>query len=170
MSAPDWYAEPVVNRIQQILVQNLDRAERFLLADVAAMSDGQLNASRGGAARKAYDLLYEIAGVNRWMAARLRGEDPGPRPFAEGAFPTAPPELCHKNRILSLLKESFKDLRVAFENLPPDSLLEPMPNSERPVTPLETIIVAASHTFYHDGQLNYMQALDGDSAIHWETA
>jgi hypothetical protein len=35
-------------------------------------------------------------------------------------------------------------------------------------TPLFTLAhIAVSHLWYHDGQLNYIQALLGDEKVHW---
>ncbi|GIV01181.1 MAG: hypothetical protein KatS3mg015_0011 [Fimbriimonadales bacterium] len=158
----------MLEKIKQITLQNLRYAEQMLLQDVGAMSHAQLNQSRGGATRKPYDFLYECSLMNQRMAARFRGEDPGPRPYPEGEFPTAPEEFCDKERALQMLRTSFDELRAATEALSPEALHQPLPYGQGQYSAFELVGFAVSHLSYHDGQLNYIQALDGDGAVHWD--
>ncbi len=135
------------------------------LSDLEALSIEQLNRSPGGGARAPYDFTWEVITVNNRVAARLRGEDPGPWPFKDWA--TCPPELRDK----AAIKQKFADaIDAVLDSLEPVSEEKfsarvHLPDGETSFAELANIVVI--HTIYHDGQLNQVQAMGGDLERHW---
>ncbi|MCU0316556.1 MAG: hypothetical protein MUC92_08185 [Fimbriimonadaceae bacterium] len=135
----------------------------MLLADVRAMSNETLSATAGGATRSGFDFLYEVAVVNKRMAARFKGQDPGPS--SEGWI-MAPEEFRDQEKIASLLEESYEEIAEAVESFDSNRFDE-QPIPESTWTYLDLAGLAAIHGVYHDAQLNYIQAMHGDEAVHW---
>lgn len=146
--------------------ERLENALRDYLDDLNATDEAVLASSPGGAARSPYDFTYEVAFVNRRVAARLRREDPGP--WHRESWLTAPPEFCTKAEAIKAVEQSGNDVLSGWDNWPDDSLDEkiPLPNGE--TTPIDMANLIARHLVYHDAQLNYCQALSGDSEVHWQ--
>lgn len=136
------------------------------IQDLEAMGAELLGRSPGGVARTAYDFTYEVVVVNRRVAARLRGEDPGPWP-SEG-WMMAPDEYKNKDFAVAEMKESSEEVLAAWDLLDPAAIEKPivLPNGE--TNPLAMASLIATHAVYHDAQLNYLQAISGDGDMHWE--
>lgn len=138
----------------------------MFLLDLEATPEDRLGASPGGEARSPFDFIYECAVVNKRIACRFAGTDPGPWPFSEG-FAKAPEEYRNKAAAKELLQSSLEELCRSFEAMPPGRELKPVETSSGENTPLELAVFVTTHLAYHDGQLNYHQAMDGDGQIHW---
>src|SRR5437868_8071244 len=124
--------------------------------DLQAMTDDQLAKSPGGSSRTPFDITYEVIYVNKRVAARLRGEDPGPWLQSEG-FLKAPQEFCKKDSAIQQLDDSVKAVLEGWEKTPPDKLEETIKVPTGETSPLDLVNLVATHLAYHDGQLNYHQ-------------
>ena len=147
--------------IRQELVGNTE----MFLVDLAAMSEEALRSKPGGVARSPFDFIYEVAFVNRRFTKRLRSEDPGPFPEP---WMTAPEEFQTKEGAIAAVKESMEGLVAEWDKLSESDLSRKIPTPMGETTPLELCVTAAKHVHYHDGQLNYIQAMSGDAAMHWQ--
>lgn len=135
------------------------------IQDLEAMDAELLGKSPGGVARTPYDFTYEVVVVNRRVATRLRGEDPGPWPN-EG-WMTAPEEFRSKEAAVREMKSSSDEVLAAWDALDASKIGETIviPNGETTALSMGSLI--ATHAMYHDAQLNYIQALAGDGEMHW---
>ena len=138
----------------------------FYVKDLEATSEANLCQSPGGQARTPLDFTFEAAFVIRRSAKLFRGETPEPWPY-EDTWATCPPELASKEKIIGELKAAAAEFLDAYDALgdEKDTKTFKTPMGERTVA--EQITFAAMHTNYHDGQLNYLQALLGDKESHW---
>jgi hypothetical protein len=123
--------------------------------------------SAGGSTRKPVDFTYEVAFLNRQIAARLRGEEPQPSPEGD-EWMVAPEELQSKSAIADYLRAGCEEVIAAAKAIPEqdEGKLVGRPGTERPAYAL--VFFTSMHTMYHDAQLNYIQCLAGDSTMHWK--
>lgn len=132
--------------------------------DLEALSQEQLTSSFAGAARTAVDFTYEVIVINRRIASRLRGEDPGALPWEAGKeWAVAPESHRSKEALIADFNASADELIAAVAGDPLRKIVTPMGEQ----TALELAVFAAMHIGYHGGQLNYIQSLHGDAGIHW---
>ncbi|MBS1705558.1 MAG: DinB family protein [Armatimonadetes bacterium] len=142
--------------------ENIQMAGANTIRDIQALSEEALSKSPGGGARAPYDYVYECVVVNQRLAKRMRGEDPGDWPFQGWA--KAPEDFKSIDAAVQKFQESLNDLVTSLG----DDVNRVVPTSEgdRPIWDLGQF--AAIHMFYHDGQLNMVQAMHGDEQVHWD--
>ena len=147
-------------------VRDIEHAAKHYLDDLEAMPEEQLLESAGGSARKAVDFTFEVALLNRRVAARLRGTDPPSAPEGDEWW-TAPEELRSKDAIIRYMRESLDELAAAARSIPESEAgrMVGAPGQEWPAYTLAQF--ASMHTMYHDAQLNFIQSLSGDLTMHW---
>jgi hypothetical protein len=135
-------------------------------ADVRAIPEDKWNATFGGCTRPASELTADALGLLDWTSYRLRGEAAEDwqnvnKPAIAAKCSTRDGALECLNDCVSRFSESFKDANPANLN---QSIQTPWGME----TPLFMVAqIAVSHLWYHDGQLNYIQALLGDDKVHW---
>lgn len=144
----------------------LETARDFYVKDLQALLDAQMGTPSAGAARTPYDFTYEVTMINHRIAKRLRGEDPGE--FARDGWMKAPAEACHKQTCIERYQASMDDLIDAFSAVPEGDMHKVIPLPSGETSPLDLAYFMAMHNTYHDAQLNYIQALNGDSTMHWQ--
>jgi hypothetical protein len=145
------------------------RAEMILKGfecDFAALDHDQLLSSFAGKARTPYDLAYEVAKVNRRIAVRMSGGDPGPWEPTEG-WTVAPAEMNDKAHMQSELATTAAELLAAWDRVPEGELHRTIPLPNGSTSPIDLMFMSCFHTSYHAGQLNYVQTLYGDDQMHW---
>ncbi len=147
-------------------VKAIEQASKVYLNDLEAMTERQLLESAGGNARVPVDFTFEVALINRRIAARLAGQEPPAMPEVDGWL-VAPDELRSKQGISLYLKSACEELTEAAKAIPEaeSGKMVGTPGSERPAFALAQF--AAMHTMYHDAQLNFIQSLNGDLEMHW---
>ncbi len=148
-------------------VTSLEQATTFYLKDLETLTEEQILGCAGGAARRPVDFTYEVALINRRIAARLTGAEPPPAPEGDDWW-IAPDDLQSKAAISAYMKESCDQLLTAARSIPEADAgkLIGTPGSERPAFALAQF--ASMHTMYHDAQLNFIQSLCGDLKMHWD--
>ncbi len=140
-------------------------AKTRYLDDLNAMSEEQLTKCPGGCARTPADFTYEIIVINKRIAKRLRGEDPGPFQF-DGWMKA--PDGYNKQAIVKEFESTTKDIEDALNNIPDDQMLRTIQLPKDTTTPYDLVTFCASHIGYHDAQLNYLQTLHDDKEMHWK--
>lgn len=151
--------------IKESLIELIENSGKDYVKDLESLTTDQLAACPGGAARKGADFSYEVAVVNKRVAARLRGDDPGPWPFE--AWATAPESEASQEALIALITDSVEEVVTALRNLSEEDLFAPMMLGENETTKFKLASMVLIHLSYHDGQLNYLQSLNGDGEIHW---
>ena len=141
-------------------------AKKRYLDDLSAMSEELLTKSPGGCARTPADFTYEVNIINRRIAKRLRGEDPGPFKF-EG-WMKAPEDQNSKQTIVREFESTTKEIEDALANVPEDEMLRTIQLPNDTTTPYDLVTFCAMHIGYHCAQLNYLQTLHDDGEMHWK--
>lgn len=147
------------------LVKRISDAASCFTADLNAMPAESLDKSHGGKARTAYDLTYEVVGLNRVVAARAKGLD-FPFDDSEG-WVRAPEAYKNKANAIEDFESSVADLNEALSQVTQERLDAPVdtPFGAIPLGRLAEIV--PRHIMYHSGQLNYIQTWLGDEEFHW---
>lgn len=154
--------------LKEHLGKGIKQAGEIFVLDLEAMPQDILGKSPGGIARTPFDYAYEIALINKRIAARLRGEDPGPWPFADVKWVTCAAEYCDKDKITAFVRESFEEVNQAWQAFDETQLETPIKLPKGETSALDLGAMAFSHAVYHDGQLNYAQSISGDDEMHWQ--
>jgi hypothetical protein len=138
-----------------------------LIKDLKAIPTERQGASPMGAGRAPLNIVAECAWVNQRVATVLINGVPPPRPAPEerdallNSYDT-------EEKALTYLQTSTQEVIQALDALPEERLAE---TTEfpfgRPITLLFLAQFAAIHLMYHDGQLNYIHTLYGDTETHW---
>ena len=143
-----------------VRAQILEAAELYV-KDLRALPEVELTHDRG--ARLPIDFTYESVMVNRRLAARLRGIEPDP-----STRETTAPELFRAQTVAAdEILGSAGELIAAWDDLGPEGITKPIPAAGDGETALSLAIFATRHLQYHDGQLAYLQSLNGDASNHW---
>jgi len=127
--------------------------------DLAAHRDEELLSRPSETARSVADFAYETIFVNRRIAARLRGEAVA----SMDGFPTCPEELRSRDLLAKAMRESADEVLAAVGD-PEREITRPDGST---VSAFASAEFAAVHMFYHLGQVNYVQTMYGDPAVHW---
>jgi len=148
-------------------IKAFESAAKDYLDDLEVMSEEQLLGSAGGEARKPVDFTYEVAVIQNRVAAILSVKDPGPSPFGEGWI-EAPAELASKVAIMEFMQASCDDLLEVARGLTDEQSAIPVGTKPENAKPAYAHLnFLALHAMYHDAQLNFIQSLNGDMAVHW---
>lgn len=147
------------------LLERFQSACDAYVADLQAMTQEQLETRVTGAARVALDFTYEVAFINRRFAKRLRGELPEPMP--EGWI-VAPERFRGKDSAIAEFQAARQELEDAWNTVSGADLGREIALPSGATTfPADLMALATHHCGYHDAQLNFIQSLYGDTAVHW---
>ncbi len=151
---------------KQILTDFLDQAGRFYLTDLTHIPDDKIDVQPMGAARTVRDFTAECINFNLMAGAALRGDD-NSMPSEEERASLAG-LLDSKDKLKAAIEGSLQNITDALQTISEEGLarIVTAPWGE-PLSAFRLAHVAATHMMYHDGQLNYIQALYGDSEVHW---
>ncbi len=115
-----------------------------------------------GCAKTAQAILREIASGNVMLARAIKGEGP------DAEFSARVEQAADMNALGELVMESAKIVCDAIDSIPDADLDKVVTMPWGASFPLFTaIFLPTSHMTYHDGQINYIQTLLGDSTFHW---
>ena len=138
-----------------------------LIKDLQALPTEKQNTSPMGAGRTPLHIVAECGWVNQRLATVLSTGTAPPHPAPEernallNTYDT-------EEKALTYLQASTQEVLEALYALPEERLAE---TTEfpfgRPITLLFLAQFAAIHLMYHDGQLNYIHTLYGDTETHW---
>jgi hypothetical protein len=154
--------------LKEHLGKGIKQAGESFVRDIEAMPQHILEKSPGGVARTPLDYAYEIALINKRIAARLRNEDPGPWPFTDVKWVTCAPEYCDKEKMTNFVRDSFDEVAKAWDAFDETQLETPIKLPSGETNALDLGAMVFSHAVYHDGQLNYAQSISGDDEMHWQ--
>jgi hypothetical protein len=151
--------------LKAFAITKVEDARNYYRQDLEALPDEAFDRSPGGVARTPAHFTYEIMCVNDRFMKRIIGEDPGP--FSTDLFATTPDEFRNKAGGLDGFVKSMDRFLEVLKAVPQEEILRQITVPSGTTSPYDLAMFCASHVNYHDGQLNYIQALNGDADIHW---
>lgn len=142
------------------------RARRLITNDLLAIPESIRATGHGGCSRTALHVVAECALVNGFIAGYLLSGKMERRPPEERDALLATFDTTEKT--VAFLDSETEKLLAAFAQVDPETLFEVVDSPlGRPMSRFAIAELPATHMMYHDGQLNYMQTLHGDSEMHW---
>lgn len=131
-------------------------------ADIKAIPADKWEATHGGCTRSAQDISQEIVALLEWTTNALKGN------VAPDYTAQAKADCSTQERAVTALNQAVENFNAALAAASDEALnTEVMPPWQMPAPLFILANIAVSHIWYHDGQLNYIQALLGDEKVHW---
>jgi hypothetical protein len=145
-------------------LQSVTRVFRFFLQDLENLPEDAFKKSLGGKARTAADIAYEVRLTNERLCRDLRGlpSEEAPNPWTH-----APEDVRSKDAAIASFRTSSEEVLQLIERLSREELEEVVPGVLGEARRADHCRAMTVHLWYHSGQLNFIQTLLGDSAIHW---
>lgn len=132
--------------------------------DIRALPEDKWTATFGGCTRPASDLTADALSLMQWTTAKMKGEEADHMAMMEALGPKCADKASAEAELHATVGAFGEALRAASD----DTLnAEVMPAWQMPAPLFIIANIAVSHLWYHDGQLNYIQALLGDDKVHW---
>ena len=150
--------------ITKVAVSPLKSAFRVFLQDLEAIPEDAFAKSFGGKSRTVADIVYEVNMVNDDIARSMRGEAMVEWP--EGWL-TAPEGQRDKAGVVAAFTKSSEAVLATVEGYSDEDLLAKVTTEHGETDRFERCRFMTLHTWYHSGQLNFIQTLLGDDAWHW---
>lgn len=133
--------------------------------DLKAISDEAYTQNCGGCARTVHDFTAECVGITNLIAQVVRGETPSQQ--GEEIAAEFKESLNTREKGIQGILASSEALASAIEqNTDKLGNMTQAPWGE-PLSVYNLANIGANHIMYHDGQLNYIQSINGDGAVHW---
>ncbi len=146
--------------------ERIANGAKYYLKDFSFIPVDRIAASPGGVARAPIDFTYEVAYINRRVAARLRGEEVPP--FKMEGWITAPEEFLDVAKMAIEFQAAVDDVLESLDKFPAEDLEKEIDIQTGKTTAKSMLNMVATHITYHDAQLNYIQSLYGDDEVHWD--
>jgi hypothetical protein len=138
----------------------------FYCKDIQALPDDAVSVSPGGVARSPSAMSAEVVGLMQWLAKSLRGEMT--EPVTEEQTQARIAVLNSKAAICEAMSVSSTALAEAITSAEEATFAQVVtPPWQMDASLFMCTQIVVNHVWYHDGQINLIQALNGDSVIHW---
>jgi hypothetical protein len=151
---------------KQFLIDYVRKASETYLGDLSHIPQDKLNEIPMGVARPPLEFTAECIGFNSFVAKIVSGVEFARRtPEEREAFFKS---IDTFDKAKAGLEDSVNELVGALSALDDEGLAKEVATPwGATMTAFALAHTAASHMSYHDGQINYIQALYGDGEIHW---
>ena len=142
-----------------------ERAYSNLVNDLNALDEEKASGSPNAALRPAIKVVAECGSVNGLLAELVRtGTATRPSPEEREAYYAS---ITTRAEALAELEKGTQKLYAAIDAIAPDRWGETVPTPLGSMTVMGAASFAALHMMYHDGQINHLHMLHGDTEMHW---
>ena len=143
-----------------------EMAYNNLVNDLNALDEEKASGSPDAALRPAIKVVAECGSVNGLLADLVTtGAAGSPSPDERAAYYAA---ITTRTEALAALDAGTQKLYAAIDGVAPDRWGETVPTPLGSMTVLGAASFAAQHMMYHDGQINSLHLLHGDTEMHWK--
>ena len=149
---------------KEIALRGLQGAFGLFSKDLDALPEDAFDRCLGGKARTVADIVHEVNLVNDHIGLTMRGEPLFDWP--EGWI-TAPDGQRSKETVIHAFKLSSDRIVSTVEAMTDEQLAGTVQTEQGETTRFERCRFMQVHTWYHSGQLNFIQTLLGDDGWHW---
>jgi uncharacterized damage-inducible protein DinB len=147
-----------------IVTKSMESSFRLMRKDIEELPEEAFAKCYGGKARTVADIVYEVILVNEREVQTTRNEKLADWP--EGWI-KAPENVQTKEQVLAAFNKAAAEVLAAANSFTSEQLEEPLQTEDGETTRFERFRFMALHTWYHSGQLNFVQTLIGDDEFHW---
>lgn len=137
----------------------------LLEKDLNATPEELFSKTLGGKARTIADIIFELIEVNDHIGATIRDENPVD--WAYKGWITAPENFQSKETVIAGLLHSRDRFLDGLEKMSEEALAGVVQTEHGETTRAARCRFVAMHNWYHSGQLNYIQSLNGDDGWNW---
>lgn len=145
--------------------KGLKSAFNVFLKDLQALPEEAFTKSFGPKVRTVADIVYEVNLVNDHVMMTVRGETPFEWP--DQGWIKAPAGFDSKAAVIEAFEKSSSSAMATFDSYTPEEIEGTVVSDGQETTRFERCRFMTLHTWYHCGQLNYIQTLLGDDVWHW---
>jgi hypothetical protein len=153
------------NSIGSALVTLTAVSVDFFIKDVKATPDDKLTEAHGGCSRSALAIVSEVVGSLHAFADILAGRE---SKGMEALVKEFTAQITNGESAAKALEEAKNDALAAISGMADDdwstTVMAPWGME---ATKLFIASFIPHHAAYHDGQLNYIQTINGDGEVHW---
>ena len=143
-----------------------ETAYNNLVNDLHALEEEKAAGTPHEALRPSIKLIAECASVNGLIASLIADRTAAmPTPEQREAFFAS---VTTREEALAVLKDNTEKLSAAIDAVAPDTWGDMLQTPIGPRTRAGAAGLAGLHMMYHDGQLNYVHLLHGDTEMHWK--
>jgi len=143
-----------------------ERAYNNLVNDLNALDEEKASGSPNVALRPAIKVVAECGAVNGTLAELLTaGTATMPSPDERAAYFAT---ITTRAAALAELEKGTQKLYAAIDGVTADRWGEVVPTMLGPMTLASAAGMAGLHMMYHDGQINSLHLLHGDTEMHWK--
>jgi hypothetical protein len=155
----------MAEKLASYMIERFRSAAKRIPEDMETLAHDDLIKTWGDGTRCAYDVIYELAVLNKRQAQIIRGEDPGQLPWTFGEdWLQAPDAYRTKPESMAFFNASTDEVLSECEKLGDEPA---MMEGGEPTKLFKGLSFAVGHIMYHDAQLNFIQSLKGDMDVHW---
>ncbi len=152
--------------LKQHLIDTVNRIGETYVNDLAFIDKDKQAQCPMGAARPATEFTAECAGFNFFISKAITGE--GAEMPSEEARKQFYADHATGEKAAAVFTASVGALRAAIEGATEESLMTEITLPWGDAVPgYRAVQMCTAHMMYHDGQINYLQALHGDAENHW---
>ncbi len=150
--------------LAEAAVKDLKGSFRMLLLDLENLPEAAFDQKFGGKTRTVADIVHEVNLVNDHVGLTIRGEELFDWP--EGWI-TAPEGQKSKEGVITAFKTSSDRIMEMVQGFAPVDMARKVTTDRGETTVMERCRFMALHAWYHSGQLNFIQTLNGDDGWYW---
>ncbi len=138
----------------------------FFAKDLAALTDEQYNNTYGGVTRSPRNIAAEVAVLTSGTVKLIQGGDVSMPD--DSVMQSVESELDTPAKAGHAVKAAALELAKAVKAASDEELAREitMPWGQA-FSAYALAHLTATHIMYHDGQINYVQAINGDAEMHW---
>jgi hypothetical protein len=150
----------------EMIAGGLEQCLAMYKVDLKHMNDEQLVEKKMGVGRSPLNMTAEVGFFNGACAKILKGEE---APMGdESAFAKLLDSFTTREEAVAMMDANTAELAEAIRGLSDEDLgAQVMAPWGEPITKGGLANMCVGHMMYHDGQINYIQTLNGDNAVHW---
>ncbi|HLK17093.1 MAG TPA: DinB family protein [Fimbriimonadaceae bacterium] len=151
--------------LKPLALGGFTNVRNLFMKDLEALPDDAFTTSFGPACRAVADIVYEVNLVNDHVGIVIRGEEAFPWP--DEGWIKAPKDFRTKAAVVAGYKASTDKIIATIEGFSEADLEGKLQTEQGETTRYQRCQFMMIHTWYHLGQLNFVQTLLGDTEWHW---
>lgn len=150
---------------KELIISMAEQFTELFIKDLEAIPDGNESKSWGGTSRSAIQIAAECV---EFINSSTNSLDKAQMELTQEGFAASEERIKSKQQAIEELREANRKFVQKVESLSDEQLAETVTAPwGTPLSRANYAAIVPTHTFYHDGQLNYIQTLYGDKDTHW---
>jgi hypothetical protein len=142
----------------------LEMVSGMMVSDIKAIPDEKWTEPFGGCTRASNSLLADTVTFLNWTEAAMKEKESDAYDHMKELAET----FADKQLAIDSFIKAVADFKATLAAASDETLNKAVKAPWQAPTPIFMLAtIAVNHIWYHDGQLNYVQCILGDGAVHW---